>query len=328
MTDLPRLPAPLLLAPFLLAAVAVPDALAQQSAPTGFRIADAVHTLKPGGYLWAPQVAPKGPMLVVVSLKLQRAYVYRNGVMIGVSTVSSGTKGHETPTGVFTVLQKDADHKSNLYNNAPMPFMQRLTWDGIAMHAGNLPGYPASHGCIRLPLAFARLLYDVTGKGMTVVITDDAPVPRVAPDPKFLAAGRGGAPSAGAAMSWHPDKAPAGPVSIIVSATDRRVVVLRNGVEIGAAPVTVKGAIPRPAAYVVGSVDAGGAHWMRLALPWDGKTAGAQALTADSIAVDPAFRARLMPLLAAGTTVVVTPDSLSSGSTGMPVTLLSDAEEP
>jgi lipoprotein-anchoring transpeptidase ErfK/SrfK len=94
---------------------------------------------------------------VIITLPRQLAFVYRNGVLIGVSTVSSGTKGHATPTGVFTVLQKKVEHYSNLYNAAPMPYMQRLTWDGIAMHAGNLPGYPASHGCVRLPKAFAKL---------------------------------------------------------------------------------------------------------------------------------------------------------------------------
>ncbi|MFV0624503.1 L,D-transpeptidase [Sphingomonas sp. ac-8] len=320
---------PSLLPALLLLAAALPAAAApQQPAPTALSVVDAVQQLKPGGYLWAPQIAPAGPMMVVVSLKLQRAYVYRNGVIIGVSTVSSGAKGHETPTGVFTVLQKAVDHKSNLYNDAPMPFMQRLTWDGIAMHAGKLPGYPASHGCIRLPLAFARLLYGTTSRGMTVVITDGAPVPRVAPTPQLLTAGKGPRPAAAAEPpSWQPEKAPTGPLSIIVSAADRRVVVLRNGVEIGSAPVAIRGAIPRPAAYVVGSVDAAGAHWIKLALPWDRKTdAAAPADNKDRIAVDSAFRDRLAPLLVAGTTVVVTPDSLSSGSTGAPVTLLEDSE--
>src|SRR3546814_12301464 len=87
-----------------------------------------------------------------------------NGVLIGISTISSGTAGHETPTGIFTILQKKVDHKSNLYDDAPMPYMQRLTWSGIAMHAGNLPGYPASHGCIRLPLDFAERLYGEIGR--------------------------------------------------------------------------------------------------------------------------------------------------------------------
>ena len=77
--------------------------------------------LKPGEYLWHPEISPTGPIVLVVSLDEQRAYVYRNGIAIGLTTISSGKAGHETPTGVFTILQKDKDHKSNLYNSAPMP---------------------------------------------------------------------------------------------------------------------------------------------------------------------------------------------------------------
>ncbi|PUE89279.1 L,D-transpeptidase, partial [Xanthomonas hortorum pv. hederae] len=115
---------------------------------------------------------------VAAPLTTQRATVYRNGIPIGITTVSSGRPGHETPPGVYTILQKEADHRSNLYNNAPMPFMQRLTWDGIALHGGALPGYPASHGCIRLPEAFARLLFAESRLGMMVVVTrlDTMPV--------------------------------------------------------------------------------------------------------------------------------------------------------
>ncbi len=95
----------------------------------------------PGEFIWTPEAVPAGPVVMVISLDEQRAYVYRNGLRIGVSTVSSGKQGKETPTGVFTILQKQKEHKSTLYNAAPMPFMQRLTWDGIALHAGNLPGF-------------------------------------------------------------------------------------------------------------------------------------------------------------------------------------------
>ena len=124
--------------------------------------------LRPGEFLWAPERSAQGEVEIVVSLPLQRAYVYRAGTLIGISTVSTGRRGHETPTGSFNILQKRREHYSNLYNNAPMPFMQRLTWDGIALHAGQLPGHPASHGCIRLPLAFARHLFGATQVGATV----------------------------------------------------------------------------------------------------------------------------------------------------------------
>ena len=97
-------------------------------------------------------------------------------LMIGVSTISSGASGYETPTGSYTILQKNLTHKSNLYDDAPMPFMQRLTWDGVALHAGAIPGHPASHGCVRLPKSFAKLLYGATRVGTTVTITGDSPI--------------------------------------------------------------------------------------------------------------------------------------------------------
>src|SRR5689334_7248328 len=132
----------------------------------------AIKGLKPGEFIWRPEVSPRGPVVVVVSLPEQLVHVYRNGVTIGVSTCSTGKPGNRTPTGVFTILQKRAEHYSSTYNNAPMPNMQRLTWRGVALHAGNLPGYPASHGCIRLPTRFSALLFGATSLGMTVVITE------------------------------------------------------------------------------------------------------------------------------------------------------------
>src|ERR1700760_1330187 len=122
----------------------------------------AIKALRPGEFIWRPEISPRGPLVVVVSLPEQLVHVYRNGVTIGVSTCSTGKPGNPTPTGVFTILQKRQEHYSSTYNNAPMPNMQRLTWKGIALHAGNLPGYPASHGCIRLPVEFSRLLFSTT----------------------------------------------------------------------------------------------------------------------------------------------------------------------
>jgi hypothetical protein len=145
-----------------------------------------VDTLKPGQYVWIPQDRYEGPMKIVVVLDTQRVYVFQNDKLIGFSTISSGKKGKETPIGAFTILQKNIDHKSNLYSNAPMPYMQRLTWDGIAIHGGHLPGYPASHGCIRLPLAFAKSLFAVTKLDQEVVVLKDTstPVKRNPPKPE------------------------------------------------------------------------------------------------------------------------------------------------
>lgn len=129
--------------------------------------------MAPGDYEWYPERSLAGDVLIVVSLPQQQLHVYRGGVRIGRSTISSGRAGHDTPPGVFTILQKKKMHRSTLYDDAPMPFMQRLTWDGIALHAGRLPGYPASHGCVRLPDAFAKALYEVTEHGGVVVVADD-----------------------------------------------------------------------------------------------------------------------------------------------------------
>ena len=145
-----------------------------------------IDALKPGQFVWERHDAYEGPMKIVAVLDIQRMYVFQNDKLIGFTTISSGKKGKETPTGVFNILQKNVDHKSNLYSNAPMPFMQRLTWDGIAMHGGQLPGYPASHGCIRLPHAFAKALFDVTLMDQEVVVLQDAATPVKRPEPKPL----------------------------------------------------------------------------------------------------------------------------------------------
>ena len=173
---------------FLLALSPVYSAHARESSA----IVSETTSLRPGQYIWQPARAREGEVEIVVSLPLQRAYVYRGGTLIGVSTVSTGREGYETPVGTFNILQKRREHYSNRYDNAPMPFMQRLTWDGIALHAGEIPGRPASHGCIRLPTAFARNLFAATELGAAVHITDLAPSPREA-----LAMVRGGGSHAG-----------------------------------------------------------------------------------------------------------------------------------
>jgi len=200
--------------------------------------------LKPGEYLWVPEASPRGPIVMVVSLPQQRAYVYRNGVIIGASSVSTGKKGHKTPTGVFTILQKHEDHYSNVYNNAPMPYMQRLDWSGVALHAGRLPGYSASHGCVRMPYEFARKLYGETKTGLTVVISDEEEFPRDVVNPGLVApVDVTGAPVSEPSLMggtvWRPEAAPEGPVTILLTIEDRRISVFRGGVEIGRAPFTL-----------------------------------------------------------------------------------------
>ena len=116
------------------------------------------------------QDASKGPLQIIVSIADQRISLYDNGTLIARSSVSTGVEGHPTPLGVFSVLSKNKWHRSNIYSAAPMPYMQRITWSGIALHAGHLPGYPASHGCIRLTNDFAIRLWHLTKRGARVII--------------------------------------------------------------------------------------------------------------------------------------------------------------
>ena len=126
--------------------------------------------LKPGQYLWRDVPASEGDERVVIGLSDQLAYLYRGNTLMAVATISSGEPGRDTPTGIFSVLNKKTMHRSKKYDNAPMPFAQFIDTYGIAMHAGHNPGHPASHGCIRLPSKFAAKLFKVTELGTTVLI--------------------------------------------------------------------------------------------------------------------------------------------------------------
>ena len=130
--------------------------------------------LRPGQAVLAPNIEPDGSVVIHIDLTRQVLTVYRNGVVIGVSTISSGRRGYGTPTGTFSILMKDVKHRSNKYYNAPMPYTQRFTEDGAAIHAGGVPGYPESHGCVHLPLGFARQLYSITSIGETVIVEGNA----------------------------------------------------------------------------------------------------------------------------------------------------------
>jgi hypothetical protein len=207
-----------------------------------------IEDLRPGEFVWHPDRAPSGPVAVIVSLPRQLVHVYRNGIRIAVSTCSSGKAGHETPTGVFVVLQKDAMHESNIYSDAPMPNMNRLTWSGIALHAGNLPGYPASHGCVRLPLAFSQDLFTVTHLGTPVIIAGPTDSPELIDPGLILGGGPAGQfnqavvakdgpkhPSDWASSEVHPI------VSVIASSADRKIMLIENDEVKGEAPLSIDG---------------------------------------------------------------------------------------
>jgi hypothetical protein len=126
--------------------------------------------LKPGQYLWRDVPESAGPERVVIGLNDQLAFLYRGDRLMAVATISTGRFDKPSPTGIFAVLDKRPFYRSKKYDNAPMPWMQRIDEYGIALHGGYNPGYPASHGCIRLPLAFAKKLYSLTSVGTPVYI--------------------------------------------------------------------------------------------------------------------------------------------------------------
>ena len=314
--------------PALLLAIAAPTpVLAQAVDLAGRPIFEAASKLKPGQYVWAPEAAPEGPALLVVNLATQRAVLFRNGVPIGASTISSGKRGYETPTGVFTVLEKKREHYSKTYDNAPMPNMQRLTWKGIALHAGNLPGYPASHGCIRLPKQFSSLLFEATKLGMTVIITSLAAQPRqsVAPD---LAAPIAAAATnlARAPFEWNPERSTSGPVSVIISTADQRAIVLRNGTQIGSAPVRVNGPIDGGYAYALRAWDETGQHWLKL--KFSGVGQGMEVTPGEGNRFDGPwdFRHKVQTVLRPGSIVIVTPQPLGAGEPGKELTVIENDE--
>ena len=157
-------------------AFAAASAAAQPSSNRIPTIAERAAALGPGQYVWDTKSTSAGRLFLVIDLTAQRVTVYRDGILIAASAISTGSLGRETPTGVFTILEKQVMHRSSTYDDAPMPYMQRLTSKGIAIHAGDLPGYAASHGCIRLPNDFAKKLYGVTAIGTPVMITDQAEI--------------------------------------------------------------------------------------------------------------------------------------------------------
>ena len=278
------------------------------------------ETLKPGEYWWHPELSPSGPFMVLVSVPEQTMHVYRNGILIGRSSISTGSKGNATPGGVFSILEKKQEHYSKKYDNAPMPNMQRLTWTGIAMHSGNLPGYPASHGCIRMPFDFSQLLFRETSNGGTVVVGDGkTPVPHFASNPGLMLAPKDFTPQmlrpvANNDYDWNPERSPTGPVTIVVSGADRAAYVYRNGSPIGRAAVEMEGrgslgdqvysllegTTDRESSLAPGRA---GRRWMTV-------TSRGRSVPAEKIAgrlrLNPEFAQKVYDTIQPGTTVIIT----------------------
>ncbi len=309
-----------------------PSSASAQGAKTSSELefAAAARELEPGQWVWAPEIASDGPVTVLVDLTAQLAFVYRNGVNIGVSTVSTGKPGHETPTGVFQILQKDADHRSSTYNNAPMFYQERLTWDGVALHAGGLPGYPESHGCVHLPIEFARQLFKVTSMGGTVVVNGRAGAPVRALAGGVLAPYDDAGDRANHAplasneeWTWDLTVADEGPLSLVISSTDQRIVVLRNGQEIGRARASVDDHIGTHVATLHSGAD-GKPHWVMIGVPGHEGEANhiLDTMALERLRLPQGFYKQLSPRVVEGTNVVITSASLSTGTTGKRMTVL------
>jgi hypothetical protein len=285
---------------------------------------------------------------MVVSLTEQKAFVYRNGILIGATTVSTGRPGHVTPTGVFTVLQKQKDHRSTIYDGAPMPYMERLTWGGVALHAGGLPGYPESHGCVHLPTEFAKELFAISPPGMTVVIGDAASEPTWVTHPGYLAPVSfvGGKPIDEDALipsdedRWEPQASTSGPVSIVLSRQSQRIVVYRNGIEIGRAKIAITGDQPFATHALVLAAgpsdfadpyvpDATKFHWLRIGVPGHMGEAGGDAdpATVARIKIPPEFVKEVSSVLTPGASVIVTDQPMSPSTTGALLQVV-DADPP
>jgi hypothetical protein len=258
--------------------------------------------------------------MVLVSVPEQTMHVYRNGILIGRSSISTGSQGHATPGGVFSILGKHREYYSKKYDNAPMPNMQRLTDTGICMHSGNLPGYPASHGCIRMPFDFSQLLFSATAQGGTVVVGDGkVPVPHLASNPGLLLAPKDLSsamvrPLASNEYDWKPERSASGPITMVVSSADKAIYVYRNGNVIGRAPVEVsgRGSLGNHVfSLLEGTTDRQSSLAPgRAARKWMTVTSGGRRTDADKIAsrlrINPEFATKVYDTLTPGTTVIIT----------------------
>ncbi len=278
----------------------------------GVRVSPETVKLKTGEYVWEPERAPEGPLLIVASTTEQVAYVYRNGIRIARSSVSTGRPGHPTPTGVFTILEKEVHHTSSIYKGAEMPYMERVTWGGIALHAGNLPGYPDSHGCVRLPLEFSKLLFGVTMKGATVIIANEhsAPAETVHPGLFFTESGEESEPEAAGKFEWNPEKSASGPVSLLVSSADKTLYVYRNGVEIGRAGMpNSNDASPlnnRVFSALSGTDTQGHVRWVEVTVPGKDKSSQGLFAAAQKSQLPADFLAKAKEVITPGATIIFT----------------------
>ncbi|MGE5389299.1 MAG: L,D-transpeptidase family protein [Hyphomicrobiales bacterium] len=284
-----------------------------------------ISQLKPGEFTWHPERAPVGPVSVVVSLPEQRVHVYRNGIRIAVATCSTGKPGHETPTGVFVVLQKDKNHHSTIYDDAPMPNMNRLTWSGVALHAGNLPGYPASHGCVRLPTKFSELLFTVTHVGTPVIIAGAHTDPWELTHPGMVLSGYAEQEFeqvlAGLDGKKHPSdwaSAENAPItSVIVSSADRTIELIENDRVVARSKLTLTGGDKLGSHVFVlngANNDARGMHWSAITHSSADSPLTREDVVMQRIGAEPGFVNQMQSRMHPGMTMVLTDAPLSPDS--------------
>lgn len=301
-------------AAFALAAAA-PLARAQARSQRKRRSA---YPIAPGRSFWLPELSPAGPVVAVVNLYTQHAQIYRNGIAIGYTSVSTGKRGYGTPTGRFQVLEKRRFHRSSTYGNAPMPWMVRLTWSGIAFHSGALPGFPASHGCIRLPASFAPQLFGALSLGDTVAVLNqpaDAfttlapidPLGRPLLQPEMLAATAwwreaAASPVSASLLTGAPASLAAPPLALLASLPQQRLFVLEAGQVAAAAPLPPgarQQALPLAAAPLSWQPPG---HWQA---PGQSGNAADATLWQTVLPSDAAFSQRLRARITPGSTLVL-----------------------
>ena len=300
-------------AAFALAAAA-PLARAQARSQRKRRSA---YPIAPGRSFWLPELSPAGPVVAVVNLYTQHAQIYRNGIAIGYTSVSTGKRGYGTPTGRFQVLEKRRFHRSSTYGNAPMPWMVRLTWSGIAFHSGALPGFPASHGCIRLPASFAPQLFGALSLGDTVAVLNQpadafttlAPIdplgrPLLQPEMLVATAWWREAAASAAPVSASPVSASlaAPPLALLASLPQQRLFVLEAGQVAAAAPLPPgarQQALPLTAAPLSWQPPG---HWQA---PGQSGNAADATLWQTVLPSDAAFSQRLRDRITPGSTLVL-----------------------
>ena len=292
--------------------------------------------------LW-PEKA-RGPLILAVSLADQRLTVWENGAVVARSPVSTGVAGHETPRGAFTLLQKQRMHRSNLYGDAPMPYMQRITWSGVALHQGHVTGRPASHGCIRLPAEVARKLFGYTRIGTRVIVTDKPVAPVDFAHPRLFSAAAP-APSAAApvrlaalhpaeegipskaelaaftrepespieAHKAQPPRPPSGHVSIFISGRERKLFVRQGFEPVYESPVEIRqGAALGAHLFTAMEVDqkSGAVRWSYVGLPLKGAPASEAGEALERIDIPEEARLEVARRLSAGASLLVSDQGL------------------